>query len=191
MKTLRNNGGLFLGFLSLFLVNTQAHANEEPRITITQRSQQIYEFKLTASEPGTIFIKLFTEKGKLLYKERHEYADEAKIPFNLSQLEEGKYRFVISNKALHQTQEIFISKLEEQDVAAFVKELDEDKVKVTVFRRDTPVSLSVIDEYGREYYQQKLVGKRNFSQIFDLADVKNRYLEFVIAGGKSEIRKVL
>ena len=191
MKTLRNNGGFFLGFLSLFLVNAQAHANEEPRITITQRSQQIYEFKLTASEPGTIFIKLFTEKGKLLYKERHEYADEAKIPFSLSQLEEGKYRFVISNKALHQTQEIFISKLEEQDVAAFVKELDEDKVKVTVFRRDTPVSLSVIDEYGREYYQQKLVGKRNFSQIFDLADVKNRYLEFVIAGGKSEIRKVL
>ena len=160
-------------------------------VSIKRTGTQQFDLQLMAVTPGKVGVKIYSEKGKLLHEHQYAFKKSFKVPFDLSNLEQGNYRFVIEGAGIDKSQEVFVSKLEEEDVAAFVQPLANDKVKVTIYHDDVPVKITLLDGEGNKYYQNKLSGDKNFAQLFDLSDVHNKELEMIVQGRKTTIIKSL
>ncbi len=160
-------------------------------VSITQNGDQQFDFQLKTLTPGKVDVMIFSEKGKLVHRDQFAFKKSFKVPFDLSNLDEGNYKFVVEGTGVDESQEVFVSKLSEEDVAAFFVPLDDNKVKVTVYHENTPVTIALYDAEGNRYFQEKLVGSHNFTQLFDLTEVNDIDMEMVVSGRKSIIRKSL
>ncbi len=160
-------------------------------VAIEQTGNEQFNLQVMAEAPGSVDVKIYTERGRLIHKDQYKFKKSFKVPFDLSSLKEGNYRFVVEGSDIAASQEVFVSKLHQQDVAVFFQPLDDHKVKVTIYHEDTPVFLSLEDENGRTYFEERLLGTQNYTQLFDLSEVRNKELQMVVKGRKSTIRKVL
>ena len=175
------------------LANTGKKSAKEATssVSLKRTGTQQFDFRLISAVPGKVEVKIYSEKGKLLHENQYSYKKSFKVPFDLSNLEQGNYRFVIEGAGIEKSQEVFVSKLEEEDVAAFFQPLEDDKVKVTIYHDNVPVKITLLDKDGNRYYQNTLSGEKNFAQLFDLSDVHSKELEMIVKGKKSTIVKIL
>ncbi len=161
------------------------------KFSIVKSADDQFLLQVLSIEPGFMKVKIFDENNVFLHAQSFSYDHSVNIPFDFSNLDEGNYRFQIEGPDVEGTQEVFLSKMHEKDVAAFVEEIDEHRVKLTVYREDTPVTVSLVDEDGRYYYKKEVATTSNFVQTFDLSNVKNKSMMLTIKGKKSSISKVL
>ena len=166
-------------------------AKSSKNFTIVKSDDNQFMLHVNAVEPGFVKVKIFNEDNVFLHDQSISYDHSVKVPFDFSNLEEGNYRFQIEGPDMEGTQEVFLSKMHEKDVAAFVEEIGDNRVKLTVYREKTPVSVSLVDEDGHSYYKSEVGTTQNFVQVFDLSDVQDKSMMLVIRGKKSTISKVL
>lgn len=166
-------------------------AKASKNFSITKTADNQFLLQVQAVEPGFMKVKIFDENNVFLHAQSFSYDHSVNVPFDFSNLKEGNYRFEIEGQDLQGTQEVFLSKMHEKDVAAFVEEMEDNHVKLTVYREDTPVTVSLIDEDGHYYYKKEVATTNNFVQTFDLSNVQDKSMMLIIKGKKSSISKVL
>lgn len=159
--------------------------------SIVKSDDDQFMLQVNTVEPGYVKVKILSEDNTFIHEQSISFDHSVKVPFDFSNLAEGNYKFQIDGPDVKGTQEVFLSKMHEKDVAAFVEELEDNKVKLTVYRENTPVTVSLIDEDGHDYYEQEVATENNFVQIFDLSDVQNKSMMLIIKGEKSTVSKVL
>lgn len=159
--------------------------------SIVKSEDDKFMLQVNSVEPGFLKVKIFSEDNQFIHEQSISYDHSVKVPFDFSNLDEGNYKFQIEGPHFQGTQEVFLSKMHEKDVAAFVEEIDDNQVKLTVFREKTPVTVTLLDEDGHSYYQQEVTSEKNFTQIFNLSDVEDKSMMLVIKGKKSTVSKVL
>lgn len=159
--------------------------------SIERTEDNTFMLKVNTLESGFVKVKILTDNNQFIDERTISYDHSVRVPFDLSNLKEGKYKFLIQGPGIKGTQAVFLSKMHEKDVAAFVEEVGNNKVKLTVYRENTPVTVSLVDEDGQQYYQESIGSKTNFAQVFDLSDVQDKNMMLVIRGNKSTVSKVL
>ena len=159
--------------------------------SIVKSDDNQFMLQVNSVEPGHMKVKILSENNTFIHEQSISYDHSVKVPFDLSNLEEGNYKFQIDGPDMEGTQEVFLSKMHEKDVAAFIEDMDDNKVKLTVYRENTPVTVSLFDEDGHNYYKQQVDSDNNFVQVFDLSDVQDKNMLLVITGSKSKVSKVL
>lgn len=168
---------------------TKAKSSE--KFSISKSEDNTFVLQVNSVEPGFVKVKILGEGKRLLHEKTISYKHSVKVPFDFSNLAEGNYTFAIDGPDVSGTQEVFLSKMHEEDVAAFVEEIGEDKVKLTVYHDNTPVSISLVDGEGNKYFDKSLKLESNFVQVFDLSDVKDENITIVVKGKKTTIAKAL
>ncbi|MDW3191608.1 MAG: hypothetical protein R8G66_04565 [Cytophagales bacterium] len=159
--------------------------------SIVKSDDNQFMLQVNSVEPGHLKVKILSEDNTFIHEQSISYDHSVKVPFDFSNLDEGNYKFQIDGADMKGVQEVFLSKMHEKDVAAFVQEIGDNKVKLTVYRESTPVTVSLIDEDGHGYYKKEVATENNFVQIFDLSDVQNKSMMLIIKGEKSTVSKVL
>ena len=161
------------------------------KFSISQLADDKFLLQVNSVEPGFVKVKILGESNKLLHEKTISYQRSVKVPFDFSDLAEGNYTFAVEGPGVRGKQEVFLSKMHEEDVAAFVEEIGEDKVRLTVYHDNTPVSITLVDGDGNKYFDKSLKLENNFVQVFDLADVKDKNMTMVVRGSKTTIAKIL
>lgn len=159
--------------------------------SIIKSADDQFLLQVNSLEPGFMKVKIFDENNVFLHAQSFSYDHSVNVPFDFSNLDQGNYRFQIEGPNVEGTQEVFLSKMHEKDVAAFVEETEENRFKLTVYREKTPVTVSLIDEDGHYYYKKEVATTSNFVQTFDLSNVQDKSMMLIIKGKKSSISKVL
>ncbi len=140
---------------------------------------------------GRVNIEIFKDDGKKLFEKSVGYKKSFSMPFDLSQQEEGTFKFVVKGNGLLYEQEVFNSKLHTKDVYATIDEVDDKIYNVTVRHEGIPVLITIRDEKGRKIYSRTYLQDSNFQQRFDLRQVESENVEITISGQKSYIRSIL
>lgn len=166
-------------------------AETSKKFNIVKVEDNKFMLHVNTVEPGFLKVKIFSEDNQFIHEQSISYEHSVKVPFDFSNLKEGNYKFQIDGPDLTGTQEVFLSKMHEKDVAAFVEDIEDNHVKLTVYRENTPVTVTLVDEDGHQYYKQEVTSEKNFVQVFDLSDVQNKSMMLVIRGNKSTVSKVL
>ena len=184
---------LLIASAPLFANNGNKNTNPgaSTNFEISKAEGDTYVLELNSETSGFVKVRIVEGVSNLLHEKTISYDGNVKVPFNLSELGEGSYTFVVEGPGIKGTQKVFLSKMHQQDVAAFVQEIGNDKVKVTVFHDDVPVNISLVNGKGNKYFERSLKLTNNFVQVFDLSDVKEENMTVVIKGKKSAIAKTL
>ncbi len=166
-------------------------AESSKNFSIVRGDDNTFMFQVNTVEPGFVKVKIYSENNQLIHEKSISYNHSVKVPFDFSNLEEGNYKFAVEGPDVRGTQDIFLSKMHEKDVAAFIEDLGEDKVKLTVYHDDTPITVTLVDGRGNKYFDKSLKLEKNFVQVFDLSDVKEENMMVVIRGTKTTVSKAL
>ena len=161
------------------------------KFTITKEADDTFALNINSVEPGFVKVKILSDANQLLHEKTISFKHSVKVPFNMAELEEGNYTFALEGPVVQGQQKVFLSKMHEEDVAAFIQELGDNQVKLTVYHDNIPVSVSLVDSNGNKYFDKSLKLENNFVQVFDLSDVKDKNMTVVVRGEKTTISKVL
>ncbi len=165
--------------------------NSAGNFSLTKAKDNIYVLEVTSEGSGFVKVRIVSGISTLIHEKTISYDGRTKVPFNLSELDEGNYTFAFEGPDIKGTQKVFLSKMHQEDVAVFVEDIGNDKAKVTVFHDDVPVNISLVDGKGNKYFEKSLKVTNNFVQVFDLSDVKEENMTVVVKGHKSTIAKSL
>lgn len=168
-----------------------SNPNTSDNFSISKTADDIYVLEVQSEGSGFVKVKIIGGISNLIHEKTISYDGNVKVPFNLSELEEGNYTFALEGPDIKGTQKVFLSKMHQEDVAVFVEDLGNDKAKVTVFHDDVPVNISLVNGKGNKYFERSLKLTNNFVQVFDLSDVKEENMTVVVKGRKSSIAKSL
>lgn len=184
---------LIMVMTPLFASNGKNISNDDDMedFTISRLADNTYVLEVKAEEAGFVNVRITGGATDLIHEKTISYEGNVKVPFNLSELKEGNYTFAVEGPSIRGKQEIFLSKMHQEDVAVLVEEIGNDKVKVTVFHEDVPVNITLVNGKGNKYFERSLKLTNNFVQVFDLSDVKEENMTVVVKGRKSYIAKVL
>lgn len=157
--------------IGLFLTTAPLFARSPNNFTISNAKNICLLLEAKSEKAG--FVKLIIVEGasKLIHEKTICYAGQVKVPYNLSELEEGNYTFASAGPEILGTQKVFLSKMHQDDVALFFEEIGDDKVKEHVFQDDVPMYNSLVDGKGNKYFERSLKLTNNFIQVFNLSDV--------------------
>lgn len=183
---------LFMAVAPLFATNNK-NSNPKPsdNFSISKAKDDTYVLELKSEGAGFVKVRIIGRISNLIHEKTISHDSHVKVPFNLSELEEGNYTFAIEGPDIKGTQKVFLSKMHQQDVAVFVEDIGNDKAKVTVFHDHVPVNISLVNSKGNKYFERSLKVTNNFVQVFDLSDVKEENITVVVKGRKSTIAKSL
>lgn len=184
---------LFMAVAPLLAENGEKdkNPNSDVNFSISKAKDNTYVLALNSEESGFVKVRIVGGVSNLILEKTISYDGSVKVPFNLSELEEGNYTFAVEGPDIKGTQKVFLSKMHQEDVAVFVEEIGNDKVKVTVFHDDVPVNISLVNGKGNKYFERSLKLTNNFVQVFDLSDVIEENMTVVVKGRKSSIVKSL
>ena len=160
--------------------------------SVSYAGEGVFDFELISDTPGKVNVKILSSSGKELFEQKITHKNSVKVPFDLSELNEGSYQFVVEkNGRPLENHEVFLSKIEKKDLAAFVKKINDEQVQLRVYHDNTPVSVSIIDDNGREYFSERINIENNFSQVFNLEQVPDESLTVVVSTSRTSISKSL
>jgi hypothetical protein len=140
---------------------------------------------------GQVDVAIYHESGKCLFQEKINYKNSFNLPVDLSNKNEGNYKFVVVGKDVHFEQQVFHSKMYTEDVVVKIKKLNEGIYNVRVLHDKVPVEIKIYNKKGDVFYSKVYKRKANFEQRFNLRYIKGQDLEIAISGQKSYIRKSL
>ncbi len=167
-----------------------AKKSTKSAISITPVEEGKFALNMSTADKGIVQLKITDQKGKLLISERVPYNKSFSLPIDMSYMKEGTYKVSAESEKSSLEQDIFVSQLYQEDVAAFITEKGTRKFQLKVFHEDVPVSIKIRDSSGNVYYSNTVKNEANFIQDFDLSKVnESTELELIISGKKSKIYK--
>ena len=180
------------------LVSTTAISKTNPseasssKLTLSSVEDAKLYLNMSTEEKGTVKLKITDEVGNLLVAQNVAFKKSFSLPIDMSSLEEGNYTIKVEANDEMLEQNVFISQLHQEDVAAFLKEKESRKFELKVFHENTPVTIKIVDESGNTYYSNRVKNQSNFTQVFDLSEIDaSTPLEIIVSGKKSRIIKTI
>lgn len=179
------------------LVTTTAISKTDPsnrisnsKISLSEVENGKFALNMSTEEKGVVRLKITDEKGKLLISENVSFNKSFSLPIDMSGMNQGIYVVKAESNSSSFEQNVFVSQLHHEDVAAFVKNLGNRQLELKVFHENVPVSIKIVDGAGNTYYDNTVHSESNFIQKFDLSDISSAVnLEMIIKGKKSTIYK--
>jgi len=115
---------------------------------------------------GNVKVKVQDEKGKTIHYETVYNKDGFKLPLNMTNLNDGKYFVIITNKKDEVKKEIVISNMEYFSV----KSVNNRKYQVLVNNQlESDLNLSIYDFDKKLVYFEKYENTKNIAKIYDLS----------------------
>lgn len=185
---------LVLGMVAFLCGSILANTNPEESkstITIDPLEQGRFLLNLKTEAPGAVKIKITNERGNTLMTKRISYYKSFEMPVDLSSLKEGVYRIEVESEDEHLNQEVFLSHMYKEDVAAFVTEVDDYIYDLRVFHEDVPVKIRIEDLKGNRLHEETIKSTHNFEKRLNLSQLKGQSVNLIIQGKKSYIVKSL
>lgn len=160
------------------------------KLSLSTVEESKFSLNMSTEDKGVVTLKITDENGKLLISENVNYNKSFSLPIDMTSMKEGSYEVTAETPSTSLKQNIFVSKLYKDDVAAFLTCTEKGKYSLKVFHENVPVSIKIVDQKGAVYYENKINSDSNFIQEFDLTSIKNyESLEMIISGKKSTIYK--
>lgn len=177
---------------STAMSNTDPSASEaKSKLSLNPVDETTFELEMATASKGSIRLKISDQKGNLITSEKVFYSKSFNLPIDMSYLTEGTYVIKAESPDASLEQEVFVSQLHQEDVAAFLKDQGEGKYDLTVYHEKVPVSIKITDLNGTVYFDDTIDSDRNFSQRYDLSQIKGTKLTMTISGEKSRIIKAI
>ena len=180
------------------LVATSAMSNTDPsaseaksKLSLIPVDETTFELEMATGSKGNIRLKITDQKGNLITSEKVFYSKSFSLPIDMSYLTEGNYVIKAESPDASLEQEVFVSQLHQEDVAAFLTDKGEGKYDLKVYHEKVPVSIKITDLNGTVYFDDTINSDKNFSQQFDLSQIKETKLTMIISGKKSRIIKAI
>ena len=160
------------------------------KISLSKTENGKFSLNMSTEEKGVMRLKITDEKGKLLIAENVSFNKSFNLPIDMSNMSEGNYTVKAESNISSLEQNVFVSTLDQEDVAAFLRNDGNRNFRLKVYHENVPVSIKIVDAAGNIYYDETIKSETNFIQNFDLSEVtESTALEMIIKGKKSTIYK--
>lgn len=166
--------------------------NSSSKLSLSTVENARFALNMATDSPGKVRLRISDDQGNLILSQKVDFDKSFSLPIDMSSMKQGNYMVKAESANSSLEQEVFISKLHEDDVAAFLTDNGNRNYSLRVFREDVPVSIKVLDDRGNLYYKSTEMSSQNFTQNFDFSTVDtDAKLEIYISGKKTRIVKAI
>ncbi|WP_421869625.1 hypothetical protein [Marinoscillum sp.] len=166
--------------------------NSSSKLSLSTVKNARFALNMATDSPGKVRLRISDDQGNLILSQKVDFDKSFSLPIDMSSMKQGNYMVKAESAEISLEQEVFISKLHEDDVAAFLTDNGNRNYSLRVFREDVPVSIKVLDDRGNLYYKNTEMSSQNFTQKFDFSTVDtDAKLEIHISGKKTRIVKAI
>lgn len=140
----------------------------------------------TGAAPGKVQVKVYDEKGRLLRTDKINNVRGFKQPYDMSDLEPGTYKIVVSDSAgetsllanVLPTEEIAVNKLANNKFQLIYRDSSSEKASVGIYNKN-----------GELLFSEDISFKKGFSKVYDLSKITSGGLTFEVSANHKS-RKV-
>lgn len=172
----------------LIVLNTAVSATDRENddkgtvVKVEHNEKDIYNLFYAGNDCRNVSVKIVDEKGVVVFAENIKKYDTFSRPYNFSQLPEGRYTLVVTDKNgaiteainhRHTAPVIVPSTLNYVNVSALVGK--ENKYKLTIVdAQDAQASIRIYNEENDLLYEVQESVASNFAKVYDLSNVRGQ-----------------
>jgi hypothetical protein len=171
--------------LSIFFTS---YASDKSLMEVTSIETKDQRFSVTLKEAvGRVHISVYDGKGRMIDRNLFRANEPLVIPFNLSQLPEGKYRVKVETKDEEVNFEVSSRKPIEKKLLAYANVVDAHTISLKVVGIEKPgTSVSIYNQSHRKIASDNIHVLGGFKKNYVLKDMKasDVYMRVTDASGK-------
>ncbi len=168
--------------------NTEQHEDDIRPVSIQISENGKVNLRIMDQSRGKVNVSIFKSSGVKVFDENISYNKSFVMPIDLSNQDQGNFRFVVKKDDEKYVQEVFNSKMSENDIHASMEELSSGMYNLKIRHNNVPVKIVILDKEGQRLFSKTYIKASNFQQVFDLSRIKDEDLTVSISGQKSYIR---
>lgn len=135
----------------------------------------IYNLRFDSETSGQVTVKIASENGNVLVKDKIGYKNSFERPYNLQSLPDGTYKVSVERdgtvieETIHHVKNL---PLKSSNYSVDVAEISNDKFELTVKKTGHQVvKVKIADKNGLIYFNDVIDQQGSFKQVFDLSKV--------------------
>lgn len=155
----------------------------------------IYNLRFAAESAGQVTVKITSQQGNVLLKEKIAYKNAFERPYNLQNLPDGTYTISVEKDGTVLEERIHHVKnlpLKKSAYNIDVNEVGDHKYELVVKKEGhQAVKVKISDKNGFIYFNDVIDQQGSFSQVFDLSNVLASGLTMEVSVNNNKTVEVL
>lgn len=153
------------------------------KFQVVENTNSRYDLYYVSESIDNVTVRILDDKGKLINTDKLAAVKAFKRTYNLKGLPAGNYKIEVKNGEGKAAQAIFHNPSVATNLHTIVGQLpNENKFKVFVApSNENTVKVSIKDDKGNELLSESIAAKEGFSKVYDLSNVRSRYVTFTLS----------